>query len=104
MPESLDVSQWRVLIVDDDADNLTLAAEYLKYVGANVRTATDGLEGLAAARDFMPTIILADLSMPNMDGWTMFEKIRADASLAGIPVIALTAHAMPQDRDRVVAA
>lgn len=104
MPDPQDVSQWRVLIVDDDIDNLTLAAEYLKYVGASVKTAFNGLDGLAATREFAPTIILCDLSMPVMDGWGMLEGLKKDAALASIPVIALTAHAMPHDRERVVAA
>lgn len=104
MPDHQDVSQWRVLIVDDDTDNLTLAAEYLKYVGAAVRTAFNGEEGLRAVREFTPTIVLCDLSMPIMDGWEFLKSIRKDAAFASTPVIALTAHAMPQDRQRVVEA
>src|SRR5688572_18073487 len=104
MPDYQDVTQWRVLIVDDDIDNLTLAAEYLKYGGTSVETAQNGEAGLKVAKEFAPTIILLDLSMPVMDGWGMLEGLRKDPALASIPVVALTAHAMPQDRERVVAA
>jgi two-component system, cell cycle response regulator DivK len=95
------VSQWKILIVDDDLDNQMLAAEYMKYLGATVRTANDGVKGLEVLKDFEPTIILMDLSMPNMDGWTMFGEMQKDEALKRIPVIALTAHAMPQHEEQV---
>ena len=94
---------WTVLIVDDDADNLGVAAEYLQFVGATVRTALDGIEGLAKLEGIEPTIILLDLSMPNMDGWQMLSRIREQERTRSVPVIALTAHAMQQDRERVFA-
>src|SRR5688500_12164602 len=95
------VSQWKILIVDDDLDNQMLAAEYMKYLGATVRTANDGVKGMEVLKDFEPTIILMDLSMPNMDGWTMFGEMQKDEALKRIPVIALTAHAMPQHEEQV---
>ena len=75
------VSQWKILIVDDDLDNQMLAAEYMKYLGATVRTANDGVKGLEVLKEFEPTIILLDLSMPNMDGWTMFGEMQKDEAL-----------------------
>ena len=98
------VSGWKVLIVDDDQDNLSVAADYLQFLGAEVRTGCDGVVGLECLSDFTPTIILLDLSMPNMDGWEMFKQLRADPATTDVPVIALTAHAMPQDKERVIQA
>src|SRR5688500_10095694 len=95
------VSQWKILIVDDDLDNQMLAAEYMKYLGATVRTANDGVKGLEVLKDFEPTIILMDLSMPIMDGWTMIGEVRKNEALKNIPVIALTAHAMPEVEGQV---
>ncbi len=104
MPEHPEVSDWKVLIVDDDTDNLGVACEFLEFLGATVRTAGNGEEGLAGLKDFEPTVILLDLSMPVMDGWQMIEKLKKDEKLAAIPVIALTAHAMSHDRERVIQA
>jgi two-component system cell cycle response regulator DivK len=94
---------WTVLIVDDDADNLGVAAEYLQFIGASVHTALDGIEGLAVLEGIDPTVILLDLSMPNMDGWQMLRRVRKQERTRSVPVIALTAHAMTQDRERVFA-
>lgn len=96
-----DLKQWCILIVDDDADNLGVAAEYLQFVGLTVRTATDGVEGMKVLEAFTPHLILMDLSMPNMDGWQMLKEIRANPKFAAIPVLALTAHAMTHDLERV---
>jgi CheY-like chemotaxis protein len=100
MPDDI-VLQWKVLIVDDDRDNLMLAAEYLTYLGATVHTATDGVSGMEALKEFEPTIILMDLSMPMMDGWAMIGEVRKIEALKNIPVIALTAHAMPEVEGQV---
>jgi CheY-like chemotaxis protein len=104
MSSDPEISTWKVLIVDDDLDNLGVAAEYLQFIGATVQTAKDGQEGMQALDTFTPTVILLDLSMPNMDGWQMFKKVRDNPETASIPIIALTAHAMPEDRKRAVEA
>lgn len=103
MPEK-PARDWKILLVDDDEDNLGVAEAYLMFLGADVHTAVDGLQGLAALADFHPTFILLDLAMPVMDGWQMFEKLKDDPETASIPVIALTAYAMPQDKQRAKAA
>ena len=87
--------------MDDDADNLGVAAEFLQFVGADVYTAVDGVEGLSVLERISPTVILMDLSMPNMDGWQMLNRVREQKRTRPIPVIALTAHAMSSDRQRV---
>lgn|SRR5574341_1161084 len=104
MPTDQQISQWKVLIVDDDSDNLGIPEQYLAHHGAEVRTAENGEEGLKALEGWKPTLILLDLSMPVMDGWEMLKKVRADPATADVPVIALTAHAMPEDEQRVLEA
>jgi len=99
-----DASNWDVLIVDDDDDNLRVACEFLAFRGAKVRSAQDGKEGLKLLEESLPTFILLDLSMPTMDGWAMIKEIRRDAKFANLPVIALTANALPDDQERAVAA
>ena len=64
----------------------------------------DGLEGLKVLAHVTPTLILLDLSMPQMDGWEMIKRVRANPKTAHVPVIALTAHAMRGDKERVLAA
>lgn len=101
---SNEVNQWTVLIVDDESDNLGVARKVLSYGGAEVHIARNGLEGLAVLESLKPTFILLDLSMPEMDGWEMFERTRADDKFIDMPIIALTAHAMTGDRERIEAA
>ena len=95
---------WNILIVDDQPDNLTIAKVALEFQGATVLIATNGEEGMVLLAAHTPTLILLDLSMPKMDGWEMHRRIRIQPELAKIPVIALTAHAMGGDRERVIEA
>jgi CheY-like chemotaxis protein len=95
---------WRVLVVDDVEDNLALVEIVFNFYGAEVRTARNGKEGLAQVDDFKPSLILLDLSMPEMDGWTMRKQLLQNLETAAIPVIALTAHAMNGDKERVMEA
>jgi CheY-like chemotaxis protein len=99
---SLDIKDWTVLIVDDEADNLGVAQKVLSYGGAVVHIARNGLEGLEVLETIKPTFILLDLSMPEMDGWEMVRRVRASDHLAQIPIIALTAHAMQGDKQKVL--
>lgn len=96
-----DASSWVVLIVDDDADNLNVARQVLEYNGATVHIADHGEAALGLLDQIEPTLILADLSMPVMDGWIMLSRIRASRH-SHIPVIAVTAHAMHGDRERTL--
>ncbi len=102
MPISRDPKDWTALIVDDEPDNVGVARKVLNYGGAKVFVARNGLEGLALLENVRPTFVLLDLSMPEMDGWEMFRLMKADDSLASIPVIALTAHAMAGDKEKVI--
>jgi CheY-like chemotaxis protein len=99
-----DRSSWIVLIVDDDRDNVGVPEQLLLHFGATIHIAEDGQAGLGILETTTPTFILLDLSMPRMDGWEMLVRLRADPRTAPIPVIALTAHAMPADEDRIIQA
>jgi CheY-like chemotaxis protein len=98
------LSGWDVLVVDDDPKSLDVASRILAHYGATVHRAMHGEEALDLLRTLKPKFIVSDLSMPVMDGWILISRIRAHADLASIPVIALTAHAMIGDQERVVAA
>jgi DNA-binding response OmpR family regulator len=102
MADHNDVSTWVVLLVEDDPDNTELAKQVLSFHGAEVFTAEDGVQGLELLKMITPTIILLDLAMPRMDGWHMFEVLRVDSELAGVPIIAVSAHAMQETRDRAL--
>lgn len=95
---------WIVLVIEDEADNLALLEELLTYFGATVQTAYDGREGLAALARLRPTCVLLDITMPQMDGWETLQAIRANPATADLPVLALTAHAHPRDRERALVA
>lgn len=99
-----DPSTWQVLIVDDEPDNLELVTETLEFSGALVKASDRALTAQAILQDFTPNLILLDLSMPEMDGWTLLRIIKSDLSLQRIPVLAMTAHAMAGDKERALEA
>jgi CheY-like chemotaxis protein len=101
---SQDINDWTVLIVDDEFDNLSVAKKVLSYGGAMVHIAENGMDGLAVLENVDPTFILLDLSMPEMDGWEMFKQARSMKRLQNVPIIALTAHAMAGDKEKVISA
>lgn len=90
----------RVLLAEDNADNLEMVSNYLRLRGCEVHAARNGLEAIAAARACLPDIILMDVQMPEMDGLEATRRLRADPTLRLTPIIALTALAMPGDRER----
>jgi two-component system cell cycle response regulator DivK len=82
----------KVLCVDDDHGQRLLLTFFLERQGLEVRSAADGEEGVAIAREWMPDLILMDLMMPGMDGFQATEILRADPHTAHIPILALTAY------------
>src|SRR3954452_17602434 len=84
----------RVLLVDDYPDAREMYSEYLQFCGFEVIEATNGMEALQKAIDGSPDIILMDLSLPVMDGWEATRRLKADERTSGIPVVALTGHAL----------
>jgi CheY-like chemotaxis protein len=96
-----DFSTWRALIVDDEPDNLNLLSDLLEFQGATVYRARGGEQGMSAADEFDPNLILLDLSMPGIDGWEVHRRLRAQQKFSAVPIIAITALAMPTDEERV---
>ena len=94
----------RVLVVEDNPDNMTLIVDVLLELKYEVLQATNGLQGVSIAQETTPDLILMDLSLPKMDGWTAARKIKEQENLNHIPIIALTAHAMIGDRERAIEA
>jgi len=84
----------RVLLVDDYPDAREMYSEYLEFSGFDVVEAGNGMEALQRAVDTAPDIILMDLSLPVMDGWEATRRLKADQRTKGIPVVALTGHAL----------
>lgn len=95
---------WEVLVVDDEPDSLEIAKRLMKMAGATVHTANNGKEALDSIHEYRPQLVLTDLSMPVMDGWGLLHELKQDRRTLEIPVIALTAHTMPGDRDRAIVA
>ena len=89
-----------VLIVEDNEKNLKLVRDVLEFHGFTTVEARDARSGILAASDTHPNVILMDIELPDMDGVTALGHIRSDSALAAIPVVALTASAMPDDRQR----
>ena len=94
----------KVLIVEDNEMNRDMLSRRLERRGFEVVIAVDGGEGVAMARSESPDLVLMDMSLPVMNGWEATQAIRADAALAHLPVIALTAHSMPGDREKAMEA
>ena len=84
----------KVLVVDDYPDAREMYRAYLEYSGFEVVEAGNGVEALQRAVETEPDIILMDLSLPVMDGWEATRRLKADQRTAGIPVVALTGHAL----------
>lgn len=87
-----------ILLVEDNEDNRDMMQFLLERAGYVVSTASTGLEALSSVRANKPDMILMDLSMPEMDGWTAAQELKKDPALATIPLIAVTAHTLPGDR------
>jgi len=94
----------RILLVEDHEEIWDFLSRRLKRRGYDVVLAHDGQDGVDKARAANPDIILLDMNLPVMDGWTAARTIRADSSLPRMPIIALTAHAMSGDREKTLAA
>ena len=94
----------RLLLVEDNEMNSDMLSRRLIRRGYEVILAVDGAEGVAAAKRERPDLILMDMSLPVMNGWDATRALKDDPATRGIPVIALTAHAMSSDQARAMAA
>lgn len=94
----------KILIIEDNAANMKLACLLLASAGHTVLRAVDAETGLTLARTGQPDLILMDIQLPGMDGLAATALLKQDAATADIPVIALTAMAMKEDREKTKAA
>jgi len=94
----------RILVIEDNPANLELMTYLLKAFGHTTTSAVDGEAGVAEALRAKPDLILCDLALPKLDGYGVVARLKSEASLKGVPVIAVTASAMVGDRDKVIAA
>lgn len=94
----------RILLVEDNEMNRDMLGRRLQRRGYEVIIAIDGAEGVAKAQADAPDLILMDMSLPVLDGWEATRRLKAASETRGIPVIALTAHAMSSDRDKALEA
>ena len=92
----------RLLIVEDHEELWDFLSRRLQRRGFEVAVAQDGQDGLNKARELHPDVMLLDMNLPILDGWTIARTIKADPDTAGIPIIALTAHAMSGDKQKAL--
>lgn len=91
-----------VLVIDDNGDLRDLYATYFKAAGYRVDTASDGISRLAHARQESPDVIVADLSMPHLDGWEMTRRLKNDPRTTRIPIIAVTGLTLGGSAERAL--
>ncbi|MCX6975264.1 MAG: response regulator [Verrucomicrobia bacterium] len=94
----------KILLVEDNEMNRDMLSRRLERRGFEVIMALDGAQGVEMARSENPTLILMDMSLPVMDGWTATRTLKDDPATARIPVIGLSAHAMSSDLDKALEA
>jgi CheY-like chemotaxis protein len=93
-----------ILIVEDNEKNLKLVRDVLRHTGYQTIEAGTGEDGVRLAKERGPALILMDIQLPGIDGITALGQLRADPATRAIPVIAVTASAMTQDRKKILAA
>ena len=94
----------RVLLVEDHEEIWDFLSRRLKRRGFDVMVATDGQAGVDRAQADLPDIVLLDMNLPILDGWSAARLLKAEPATAGIPIIALTAHAMSGDKEKALGA
>ena len=94
----------KIFLVEDNEMNRDMLSRRLTKKGHDVVIAVDGQQGVDKATAENPDIILLDMSLPVMDGWEAARRLKADDRTSGIPIIALTAHAMAGDREKCIEA
>ena len=97
-------SMPRLLLIEDNLMNRDMLSRRLRRRGYEVVLAVDGFEGLSLATGNPPDLILMDLSLPGIDGWELTRRLKADPKTRPVPTLALTAHAMGDDKEKALAA
>jgi two-component system cell cycle response regulator DivK len=98
------MSDADLLLVEDNEMNRDMLSRRLRRAGYSILIAEDGRAALDCIEDRRPALVLLDMNLPKIDGWTVCRRVRQNAALAHTPIIALTAHAMAEDRDKALAA
>ena len=96
------MSNSEVLLVEDNDINRDMLTRRLSRAGLTVITAQDGETALETMRRAQPGVVLMDMTLPILDGWEATQQAKTDPTIADIPIIALTAHAMAEDRERAM--
>jgi two-component system cell cycle response regulator DivK len=94
------VSDYRILVIEDNERNLKLVRDVLRFAGYDVIEARSGEQGVALASECSPDLVLMDLQLPHMDGTEALRLLRESPLTRHVPVVAVTAFAMQEDRDR----
>lgn len=94
----------RILLIEDNPTNLELMTYLLRAFGHTTSSAADGEAGVRLALATPPDLILCDIALPKLDGFGVVERLKAESSMAAVPVIAVTASAMVGERDKILAA
>src|SRR4030042_3650906 len=94
----------KILLVEDNGMNRDMLSRRLQRKGHEVLMAADGMQCILMAESETPELILLDMSLPVIDGWEAARRLKASPTTAGVPIIALTAHAMAGDREKAPAA
>ena len=94
----------KILYIEDNEQNLYLVTYILEKHGYEVHAALDGQEGIEKAAAVQPDLILLDIQLPRMDGYTVARQLRTNPDLGAIPIVAVTSYAMAGDRDKALAA
>lgn len=93
---------WNVMVIDNEPDSIRIIEMVCRHHGAKVRSALSGSDGLACIAQEMPGILFLDIQMPVMTGWDVLKVIRGNPDWSEMIVIAMTAHAMGGDRERIL--
>lgn len=94
----------KILVIEDTENNRIIISRRLKSKGHEVHLREDAEQGITAAQELQPALILMDIGLPGMDGWAATRLLKADPATVSIPIIALTAHAMAGDREKAMEA
>ncbi len=94
----------KILVIEDNDQNLYLMTFLLKHHGYDVIQARDGLSGIKTAMETNPDLILLDIQLPEMDGYTVARRIRSESAFGKVPIVAVTSYAMVGDREKSIEA
>jgi CheY-like chemotaxis protein len=97
-------TRFCILVVDDHQDARIIYGKSIEYAGFRVILARDGNDALVIVEEFLPDLIVLDLALPKLDGWAVARRLKAGIRTRDIPIIALTGHAEPENRERALEA